>query len=295
MNALDVSIGLEVRLQLATRSKLFSPAPTAVTAGPNQRVHPIDLGLPGTLPRLNRQAVALAVRAALALGCELQQRSRFVRKHYFRPELPKGYLLTQGDEPLARGGRLSLGDGRHCRLQRLHLEEDTGALQHTAAGTLVDYDRAGMPLLAIQSEPDLRSPADAHAFLRELCARLQACGVTDGEAQPGALRCRANLSVPTTGNCDARARVDLDLLDPMHNVWRALDYEQRRVAALLAAGSSIAGEARAFLDSTGESRPLRGRQEPADCRPLLDPDLGPLLLDEPMIASQRAALASADG
>jgi aspartyl-tRNA(Asn)/glutamyl-tRNA(Gln) amidotransferase subunit B len=283
-------IGLEVHVQLATASKLFSPAPVAALGEPNTRVHAIDLGLPGVLPLPNAQAIALAVRAAQALGAEVQRRSVFARKHYFYPDLPKGYQISQYDEPLARGGSVPLGDGRSCRLHRLHVEEDAGKLTHTDAGTLVDLNRAGVPLVEIVGEPDLRTPADAHAFLRELRHVLRFCGVSDCDMELGSLRCDANISVMPEGSAQFGAKVELKNLNSMKMVQRALEFEERRQTAVLAAGGRVATETRGWNDELGESRPLRSKEQAPDYRYLPDPDLPPLIVDDDAVAAARSAL-----
>jgi aspartyl-tRNA(Asn)/glutamyl-tRNA(Gln) amidotransferase subunit B len=290
MTGFTTVIGLEVHVQLATRSKLFSPAPAAALGEPNTRVHAIDLGLPGVLPQPNAAAIALAVRAALALGATVQPRSTFARKHYFYPDLPKGYQISQYDEPLARGGSLPLGDGASCRLQRLHVEEDAGKLTHTDAGTLVDLNRAGVPLVEIVTEPDLRTPQQASAFLRELRHRLRFAGVSDCDMELGSLRCDANISLRPAGSAQFGTKVEIKNLNSLKMVQRALEYEERRQAAVLAAGGAIAAETRGWNDELGESRPLRSKEQAPDYRYLPDPDLPPLRVDAAMLAAARAAL-----
>lgn len=290
MSSWTTVIGLEVHVQLATRSKLFSPAPVDALGEPNSRVHAIDLGLPGVLPRPNAAAIALAVRAALALGCEVQRTSQFARKHYFYPDLPKGYQISQFDAPLARGGAVPLGDGRHCRLHRVHVEEDAGKLVHTDAGTLIDLNRAGVPLVEIVSEPDLRSPAEAHAFLAHLRHLLRFCGVSDCDLELGSMRCDANVSLMPAGSAVLGPKVELKNLNSLKMVQRALEYEERRQTAVLAAGARVASETRAWHDELGESRPLRSKEQAPDYRYLPDPDLPPLQVDEALHSAERRAL-----
>ena len=193
MTAYTTVIGLEVHVQLATDSKLFSPAPAAALGDANTRVHHIDVGLPGVLPRPNLRAIELATRAALALDAAVQPRSEFARKHYFYPDLPKGYQISQFDQPIALGGEVPLGDGRSCRLHRLHVEEDAGKLTHTAIGTLVDLNRAGTPLLEIVSGPDLRSATEASAYLKDLRQALRYAGVAECDMEKGGFRCDVNV------------------------------------------------------------------------------------------------------
>jgi aspartyl-tRNA(Asn)/glutamyl-tRNA(Gln) amidotransferase subunit B len=289
MTALATTIGLEVHVQLRTASKLFSPAPNAAGDAPNSRVHAIDLGLPGVLPRLNAHAVELAVRAALALGGDVQPRSRFARKHYFYPDLPKGYQISQYEEPFCRGGSVPLGDGRSCRLVRIHLEEDAGKLVHTDAGTLVDLNRAGVALIEIVSTPELHAPADAHAFLHELREIVRYTGVSDGDMELGSLRCDANVSLAPPGG-PLGTKVEIKNLNSMKMVQRALEYEQRRQTAVLASGGRIAQETRLWNDGQAETRPMRSKEFAEDYRYFPDPDLPPLLVDGALVAAQRQAL-----
>jgi len=283
-------IGLEVHVQLRTATKLFSPAPVAALGEPNTRVHAIDLGLPGVLPLPNAQAVLLAVRAALALGGEVQRSSRFARKNYFYPDLPKGYQISQYEQPFCRGGTVPLGDGRSCRLERIHLEEDAGKLIHTTAGSLVDLNRAGVPLVEIVGMPDLRRPEDAHAFLVNLKSILQFTGVSDCDMELGSLRCDANVSLMRAEATQFGTKVEIKNLNSFKMVQRALEYEQRRQSAVLAAGGTIAAESRLWNDEQGETRPMRSKEQAPDYRYFPDPDLPPLLLDDAFIAAQRAAL-----
>ncbi len=283
-------VGLEVHVQLATRSKLFSPAPAQALGEPNSRVHAIDLGLPGVLPQPNAAAIALAARAALALGATVQRTSRFARKHYFYPDLPKGYQISQYDEPLARGGEVPLGGGRSCRLHRLHVEEDAGKLVHTDAGTLVDLNRAGVPLVEIVTEPDLRSPDEAHTFLAHLRHVLRFCGVSDCDMELGSLRCDANISLMPPGSTALGTKVELKNLNSLKMVQRALEYEERRQTAILAAGGRVSAETRGWNDELGESRSLRSKEQAPDYRYFPDPDLPPLLLDDAAIDAARQSL-----
>ncbi|MCK5943034.1 MAG: Asp-tRNA(Asn)/Glu-tRNA(Gln) amidotransferase subunit GatB [Planctomycetes bacterium] len=288
MTGYTTVIGLEVHVQLGTDSKLFSPAPVDALGDPNTRVHHVDLGLPGVLPRPNRRAIELATRAALALGAEVQLRSEFARKHYFYPDLPKGYQISQFDKPLALGGAVPIGDGKTCRLHRLHVEEDAGKLTHTAIGTLVDLNRAGVPLVEIVSEPDMRDPAEAHAFLHHLREVMRFAGVGDCDMELGSMRCDANVSLMPTGSDTFGKKVELKNLNSLKMVQRALEYEVRRQTAILAAGGTIVSETRGWHDELGESRSQRSKEQAPDYRYLPDPDLPPLLLDAAFVEAQRA-------
>jgi aspartyl-tRNA(Asn)/glutamyl-tRNA(Gln) amidotransferase subunit B len=286
---LEPTIGLEVHVQLATRTKLFSPAAYAAGAPPNTRVHAIDLGLPGTLPAMNEKALALAVRAALALDGVVQASSRFARKHYFYPDLPKGYQISQYEEPYCQGGRVPLGDGRFCTLQRIHLEEDAGKLVHTDAGTLVDLDRSGAPLIEIVSLPHLHDPADAHAFLVNLREILRFCGVSDCDMELGTLRCDANVSLAAAG-AKLGTKVEIKNLNSFKMVQRSLEYEVRRQTAVLSAGGRVAQETRLWNDEQAETRPMRSKEFAEDYRYFPDPDLPPLRVTPDLLAAQQAQL-----
>jgi aspartyl-tRNA(Asn)/glutamyl-tRNA(Gln) amidotransferase subunit B len=290
VNAFTTVIGLEVHVQLATRSKLFSPAPAAALGEPNTRVHTIDLGLPGVLPQPNERAIEQAMKAALALGAEVQRVSRFSRKHYFYPDLPKGYQISQYDRPLARGGTVDLGGGRVCRLHRLHVEEDAGKLTHTDLGTLVDLNRAGVALVEIVTEPDLRSPGEAHTFLRRLRHLLRFCGVSDCDMELGSMRCDANISLMPIGAAQFGTKVELKNLNSLKMVQRALEFEERRQTAVLTTGGRVAAETRGWNDEIGESRSQRSKEEAPDYRYFDDPDLPPLIVTAERVAAVHAAI-----
>jgi aspartyl-tRNA(Asn)/glutamyl-tRNA(Gln) amidotransferase subunit B len=290
MMPFETVIGLEVHVQLGTRSKLFSAAPVGFGGEPNTRVLPQDLGLPGTLPVLNARAVELAVRAALALEGEVQKSSQFARKNYFYPDLPKGYQISQYEQPLCVGGRVPLGDGRCCALQRIHVEEDAGKSTHAADGSLVDYNRAGVPLIEIVSAPDLREPADAHRFLEQLKRILQYAGVSDCDMEKGSLRCDANISLRPRGETRLGSKVEIKNLNSFRMVQRALEYEQRRQSAILAAGGEVPQETRLWNDESGETGSLRSKESAQDYRYFPDPDLPPLQVGAELVLAARQAL-----
>ena len=287
MSGYTTVIGLEVHVQLGTVSKLFSPAPAEALGDPNTRVHHIDIGLPGVLPRPNRRAIELATRAALALGSEIQLYSEFARKHYFYPDLPKGYQISQFDLPLALGGSVVIGANRTCRLHRLHVEEDAGKLTHSAIGTLVDLNRAGVPLAEIVSEPDIREPKEAHTFLHRLREVIRFAGVSDCDMELGSMRCDANISLMPIGSDTYGTKVELKNLNSMKMVQRALEYEVRRQTAVLAAGGTVIAETRGWHDELSESRSMRSKETAPDYRYLPDPDLLPIVLDEAFVRAQR--------
>ena len=290
MSGLIPTIGLEVHVQLRTQSKLFSPAPNAAGDQPNTRVDVVDLGLPGTLPVINARAIALAVRAAIAFGGEVQPVSHFARKHYFYPDLPKGYQISQYEDPYCRGGSVPLGNNRACKLTRIHLEEDAGKLIHTDAGTLIDLNRAGVPLIEIVGEPEMHDPADAHAFLLQLREIVRFTGVSDGDMELGSLRCDANISMAAVG-APLGTKVEIKNLNSLKMVQRALEYEIRRQTAVLATGGLIRQETRLWNDEQAETRPMRSKEMADDYRYFPDPDLLPLCCDESLIANERANLS----
>lgn len=287
MTDYETVIGLEVHVQLGVNSKLFSPAPSAALGRANTRVHHIDIGLPGVLPRPNRAAIELATRAALALGGEIQPYSEFARKHYFYPDQPKGYQISQFDLPLAFGGSLAIGEHRSCRIHRLHVEEDAGKLTHTEMGTLVDLNRAGVALAEIVSEPDIQSPQEAHTFLRHLRETMRFAGVSDCDMELGSMRCDANISLMPAGSDTLGQKVELKNLNSMKMVQRALEYEVRRQTALLASGGKVITETRGWHDDLDESHAMRNKEGAPDYRFLPDPDLPPLIIDHSFIETQR--------
>ena len=295
----EVVIGLEVHAQLHTRSKLFSPAPVTYGLPPNHAVHPICLALPGTLPVLNAGAVELAIRVALASHCDLQPRSVFARKNYFYPDLPKGYQISQYEEPIATGGWLDVrvdadGARRRVRLTRIHMEEDAGKSIHDAAiaggGTHVDLNRAGVPLLEIVSEPDLRSPSEAAAYLRALRSLLRYVEASDADMERGNFRCDANVSLRRHGESRLGTRTELKNLNSFRFVEAALETEIRRQARILDEGGRVVQATLHFDPASGRTRVLRLKENADDYRYFPDPDLVPLVLSDAQIERVRRSL-----
>jgi aspartyl-tRNA(Asn)/glutamyl-tRNA(Gln) amidotransferase subunit B len=298
----EVVIGLEVHAQLRTRSKLFSPAPVRYGEPPNHSVHPVCLALPGVLPVLNRGAVELAIRAALATHCRVHPHSVFARKNYFYPDLPKGYQISQYEEPIATGGWLDVpvGDGdavrvQRVRLHRIHMEEDAGKSIHDPAvvgsdATHVDLNRAGVPLLEIVTEPDLRSPAEAVAYLRCLRSVLRYAEVSDADMERGNFRCDANVSLRPHGQEALGTRTELKNLNSFRFVEAALEAEIARQAELLDAGQAVQQATMAFDPGSGRTRVLRLKENADDYRYFPDPDLVPLVVSEEQIEAVRAGL-----
>jgi aspartyl-tRNA(Asn)/glutamyl-tRNA(Gln) amidotransferase subunit B len=287
-------IGLEVHAQLLTESKLFCGCAVAVGSEPNSHVCPVCLGLPGALPVGNRRAIELAVRAALALSCTIHSRSIFARKNYFYPDLPKGYQISQFEEPFSSNGQLVIeveGETRTASIQRVHLEEDAGKNVHApGADSIVDLNRAGTPLIEIVGAPDLRSSAEAAAYLRALRDVLIFVGVNDGNLEEGSFRCDANVSVRPVGTTQLGTRTELKNLNSFRFVQRAIDVEIARQIQILEEGGQVVQETRAFDPDTGRTRTLRSKADAHDYRYFPEPDLPPLVIEERLVEAQRAAV-----
>jgi aspartyl-tRNA(Asn)/glutamyl-tRNA(Gln) amidotransferase subunit B len=263
----EAVIGLEVHARLLTRSKIFCACPTTFGAPPNTQVCPVCLGYPGALPVLNRNAVELAMRAAFATGCTIQERSIFARKNYFYPDLPKGYQISQFEQPLATGGRLA-----DVRIRRIHLEEDAGKLIHAPDVSLIDLNRAGVPLIEIVSEPDIHSAAQADAYLTRLRQILMYTEVCDGNMEEGSLRCDANVSVHRADEPLA-TRTEVKNLNSFRFLRNAIEFEIKRQIALLESGGRVEQETRLFDPGNGETRVMRSKEEAHDYRYFPEPDL----------------------
>jgi len=292
----ETVIGLEVHAQLLTASKLFCGCATRFGAEPNTQVCPVCLALPGTLPVPNRAAVELAVRAGLALGCSIRPRSIFARKNYFYPDLPKGYQISQYELPICEHGRLEIeveGVKRSVGIRRAHMEEDAAKNLHgTGAGsrTLVDFNRGGVPLLEIVSDPDLRSSAEAEEYLKRLREILMFAGVNDGNLEEGSFRCDANVSIRPLGATELGTRTELKNINSFRFVRKAIDYEVARQQAVVSGGGKVVQETRTYSDVQGKTLPMRSKEEAMDYRYFPDPDLPPIVVGEEQIARLRAAL-----
>jgi len=278
------TIGLEVHARLLTHTKIFCACATAFGAPPNTQVCPVCLGYPGALPVLNRKAVELAMRMALATGCTIHPRSVFARKNYFYPDLPKGYQISQFDQPLATGGRVN-----DVRLHRIHMEEDAGKLLHERDASLVDLNRAGTPLIEIVSDPDIRSAEQAVAYLTRLRQILMYTGVCDGNMEEGSLRCDANVSVHREGE-PLGTRTEVKNLNSFRYVGRAIEYEIERQTAVLEGGGKVEQETRLFDVASGETRVMRSKEEAHDYRYFPEPDLFALEVGDAWIEDVRGSL-----
>jgi len=273
----EAVIGLEVHAHLSTDTKIFCACATSFGAPPNTQVCPVCLGYPGALPVLNRRAVELAIRAALATGCTIHERSVFARKNYFYPDLPKGYQISQFDRPLATEG--SIGN---VRILRIHMEEDAGKSIHHGEVSHVDLNRAGTPLVEIVSEPDIRSAEEADAYLTRLRQILMYTEVCDGNMEEGSLRCDANVSVRHTGAA-LGTRAEIKNLNSFRYLRSAIDFEIARQIAILESGGTITQETRLYDPASGETRTMRSKEEAHDYRYFPDPDLLPLVVDRAWI------------
>lgn len=283
----EAVIGLEIHVQLATKSKMFCRCDNdAEAASPNQHTCPVCLGLPGALPVPNRTAVEWSLKTAMALGCEIPEESKFDRKQYFYPDLPKGYQISQYDQPLGGPGTFEfdlVGDDgtvepKTIRITRLHLEDDAGKLTHPkgAAHSLVDLNRAGTPLMEIVTEPDFRSPAEAKVFLQELRKLVRFLGVSSADMEKGHLRADANVSIRPTGQQEFGTKTELKNLNSFKFVEKGLESEIARQTKELAAGGTITQETRGFVESSGQTVSQRSKEEANDYRYFPDPDLPPL-------------------
>jgi aspartyl-tRNA(Asn)/glutamyl-tRNA(Gln) amidotransferase subunit B len=291
----EIVIGLEVHVQLASQSKLFCGCSTRFGSPANSQICPVCSGQPGVLPVLNRTAVAYAVRMALATNCEIRKRSRFARKNYFYPDLPKGYQVSQFDEPIAEHGSVEVyldDTPRKIALTRIHMEEDAGKNIHLGGSqfSLVDLNRAGIPLIEIVSEPDIRSPAEAAEYMRSIRAIVRATGISDGNMEEGSLRCDANISLRQKGCETLGSRTEIKNVNSFRFVEKALEYEARRQADLLDRGERIVQETRLFDADRGVTSSMRSKEDADDYRYFPDPDLPPVLVDDEMLEAARQAV-----
>jgi aspartyl-tRNA(Asn)/glutamyl-tRNA(Gln) amidotransferase subunit B len=288
----EMVVGLEVHVQLKTRTKAFCRCATTFGDPPNANTCPVCLALPGTLPVLNAEAVALALRAVLALGCTVRERSVFARKNYFYPDLPKGYQISQFDQPLAERGCVALPGGRDIGITRVHMEEDAGKSVHDRfpGFTAIDLNRSGVPLIEIVSEPEIRSAVEAGAYLRALREILVYAGVSDCSMEEGSFRVDANVSVRAHGEVALRTRTEIKNLNSFSNVERALEIEFVRHCAVHDAGRAIVQQTMLFDADRGDVRPARSKEESHDYRDFPEPDLPPLVSAREAIDRARAAL-----
>ncbi len=285
MSKYETVIGLEVHVELATNTKIFCGCSTEFGAPPNTHTCPICLGHPGVLPVLNRQAVNYAIKAAMALNCQIADESKFDRKNYFYPDLPKAYQISQFDKPIGEHGWIEIevdGEKKRIGITRVHLEEDAGKLTHDEYDdtSLVDFNRVGVPLIEIVSEPDLRSPQEAKAYLEKLRTIMQYIGVSDVKMEEGSLRCDANISLRPVGATRFGVKTELKNLNSFRNVERALEFEQQRHAEVLDRGEEIEQQTLRWLENENRTKLMRSKEEAHDYRYFPDPDLVKVYIDE---------------
>jgi aspartyl-tRNA(Asn)/glutamyl-tRNA(Gln) amidotransferase subunit B len=297
----ETVIGIETHCELATASKMFCACPTTFGAEPNTQVCPVCLGEPGSLPVTNGRAIEYTVRIGLALNCRIAERSQFHRKNYFYPDMPKNYQISQYDEPLCVGGHLDVdvdGETRRVGITRVHLEEDTGKTLHVGASgriydadyALVDYNRAGIPLVEIVSEPDLRSPEEARAYAEELRAVLLALGVSDVKLEEGSMRFDVNVSIRPLGHASYGTKVELKNLNSLRSLYRAIAYEAERQRRVLATGGELVQETRHWDEAAGRTEPMRSKEYAMDYRYFPEPDLVPIAAPADWVERVRASL-----
>jgi aspartyl-tRNA(Asn)/glutamyl-tRNA(Gln) amidotransferase subunit B len=295
----EVVIGLEVHVELKTKTKIFCSCPNEFGSEPNTNVCPRCLGLPGTLPVLNEKVLEYAIKAGLALNCEIAEFSKFDRKNYFYPDLTKAYQISQFDLPICEHGYLDIDvDGNHKRIgiTRIHMEEDAGKLVHegdtisVSNSSLVDYNRAGVPLIEIVSEPDMRSAEEAKAYLEKLKAYIEYTGVSDVKMEQGSLRCDANVSVRPFGQKEFGTRAEVKNLNSFRAVQKAIEYEVERQIELIEDGGKVVQETRTWDDAQGITLSLRGKEEANDYRYFPDPDLTPLIISKDYVEEIRKTI-----
>ena len=284
-------IGLEVHCQLQTASKAFSPDSARFGGPPNHHVDPISLGHPGTLPVLSGKVVEYAVRLGLAMNCDIAERSILARKHYFYPDLPKGYQISQYEAPICTHGHIEIAPGRRIGIARIHIEEDAGKSLHdqNPYATLLDFNRCGVPLLEIVSEPDLRSASEAATCMQKIRQLVRYLGISDGNMEEGSLRCDANVSVRKKGADTLGTKTEIKNMNSFRHVERAIAHEVARQIELVSQGEAVIQETRLWDNARGETRSMRSKEEAHDYRYFPDPDLPPILVTP----ARRAAIAMA--
>ncbi len=285
----EAVIGLEVHVELDTESKIFCSCKTEFAALPNTQVCPVCMGFPGAMPVLNKRVLELSVRAGLALGCKISSVTRFDRKNYFYPDLPKAYQISQNELPLCIGGEVALRE-RKIQINRIHMEEDAGKLIHMEGSTKIDFNRCGVPLIEIVSEPQLHTAAEAREYLNVLKTRLTYAGVSECRAEEGSIRCDVNLSVRKVGETALGVRTEIKNISSPSFVGKAIEAEFARQTAILRSGGAVLPETRRFDEHSGKTVGMRVKESAADYRFFPEPDLPLLCVDEELIEAQRAML-----
>jgi len=294
-NKYETVVGLEVHVELHTKSKIFCGCSTEFGAPANTHTCPVCLGHPGVLPVLNHQAVEYGMKAAMALNCQIADISKFDRKNYFYPDSPKAYQISQYDQPIGEHGYIDIevnGETKRIGITRVHLEEDAGKLTHIDGGTasLVDFNRVGTPLIEIVSEPDIRSPEEARAYLEKLRSIMLYCDVSDVKMEEGSMRCDVNISMRPYGQKEFGIRAELKNMNSLRNVVRGMEYEQLRQAEILDAGGVVVQETRRYDDNSGKTFSMRGKEEAHDYRYFPDPDLVKLHISQEWKDAVRATI-----
>jgi aspartyl-tRNA(Asn)/glutamyl-tRNA(Gln) amidotransferase subunit B len=294
-DAYEVVVGLEVHAQLLTNSKLFCGDSAAFGGDPNTHISPITLAHPGTLPKLNKKAITYAVKIGLACNCTITRHNYFARKNYFYPDLPKGYQLSQHTTPVCQGGYVTIRTqegARDIRLNRIHMEEDAGKSLHDVddKNTCVDYNRAGVPLVEIVTEPDLHSGDEAYAYLTELRKLLRYLEICDGNMEEGSMRCDANISVRKKGETKLGTKVEVKNLNSIRNVKRAIEFEAKRLIDIIESGEKVIQQTRSFDAGNGTTFALRTKEDANDYRYFADPDLTPFVVTEDLLQDVRSSI-----
>ncbi len=291
----EIVIGLEVHTQLNTKTKIFASDEADFGAAPNTHISPITLGLPGVLPKLNKEVLGKAIKLGIALNCNITEENHFARKNYFYADLPKGYQISQDKKPICTGGFVEInvnGEQKNIALTRIHMEEDAGKNNHelNPEFSLIDLNRAGVPLLEIVSEPDIRSSDEAYAYVSELRKLVRYLDICDGNMEEGSMRCDANVSVRLKGETTYRNRVEVKNMNSIRNVKRAIDIEVKRQIDIYESGGTIDQETRSFNQTDGTSFPLRSKENAHDYRYFPEPDLPPVVITQQTIDEIKAVM-----
>lgn len=282
----EAVIGIEIHVQLSTKSKIFSPEPTTFDASDNENTGPVSVGMPGTLPVLNRKAVEYSIKTGLALGCNIRRKSVFARKNYFYPDLPKGYQISQYDQPICENGTITFkvnGEDKTISIARAHMEEDAGKSNHSGDCTLINYNRAGIPLLEIVTGPDLRTPQEAAEYAKAIRQIVRYLDVCDGNLEEGSMRCDCNVSVRKSSNDPFGTKVEIKNVNSFRFVEKAIEYEIERQIEAVERGEKIIQETRLWDPDKNRTFAMRSKEDAQDYRYFADPDLLPVIVTDAMV------------